>query len=287
MHIDYAIHRYGEWTMLLLGESVLSLVIVPISGRDYIITFLAGVVSTIWLEYLHFRSQPHDPDEHALRRNRASAIVFSLLMMLYSCTLIVLGASFKMFLFEFVYQDEEDEAAATYDNSTTYKPEDDYPTGGTRQLMTGFMRQLAGGTSAALRFDESDRQQRIAHLFCGSLALVWFCMDAMSLAHKGIDKCLSKCVSESRKDGVQLPVVILTLFRVGLILWIATLSQYVTDPMVLSLLGLAGIMGQIAIRAIGFILVPPSEDDDKAELEAMEKTLQYATARLRMPSSFN
>ena len=111
MHIDYAIHRYGEWTMLLLGESVLSLVIVTLSGqRDYIITFLAGVVSTVWLEYLHFRSQPHDPDEHALRRNKASAIVFSLLMMLYSCTLIVLGASFKMFLFEFVYQDEADEA---------------------------------------------------------------------------------------------------------------------------------------------------------------------------------
>ena len=27
MNIDYAIHRYGEWTMLMLGESVLSLLV--------------------------------------------------------------------------------------------------------------------------------------------------------------------------------------------------------------------------------------------------------------------
>lgn len=30
MNVNYAIHRYGEWTILMLGETVLSLLIVDI-----------------------------------------------------------------------------------------------------------------------------------------------------------------------------------------------------------------------------------------------------------------
>jgi hypothetical protein len=74
MNINYTIHRYGEWIMLMLGESVLSLMIVDLSGsNDYVVTFYAGIISVILLEYLHFRSQPHDPDVSTTKTNRSYA----------------------------------------------------------------------------------------------------------------------------------------------------------------------------------------------------------------------
>ena len=39
-------HRLGEWVMLMLGESVLSLLIVEESaGRKYYVTFYSGMIS--------------------------------------------------------------------------------------------------------------------------------------------------------------------------------------------------------------------------------------------------
>ena len=45
MNIDFAIHRNGEWIMLMLGESIFSLLIVevPADSNDYYTTFFCGV----------------------------------------------------------------------------------------------------------------------------------------------------------------------------------------------------------------------------------------------------
>jgi hypothetical protein len=41
-------HRLGEWVMLMLGESVLSLLIVEASvGRRYYVTFYSGMTSVM------------------------------------------------------------------------------------------------------------------------------------------------------------------------------------------------------------------------------------------------
>jgi hypothetical protein len=46
MNISFTIHRYGEWTMLMLGESVLSLLIVEVAeGSSYYKTFFSGIIS--------------------------------------------------------------------------------------------------------------------------------------------------------------------------------------------------------------------------------------------------
>jgi len=61
MNIAYCIHRYAEWTMLMMGESVLSLLIVPLVEKDilvYLQIFYCGILSISILQYLHFRSQP-------------------------------------------------------------------------------------------------------------------------------------------------------------------------------------------------------------------------------------
>lgn len=124
------------------AHSVLSLLIVDLAdGFKYYQTFYTAATGVILLEFLHFRSQPHNPDEHALRRKKEAAMLFTNLMYVYSIALVILGTSFKMFLFEFVYESSS---------------------GDRRMLSPLLERLLAGSESAALRFDTDDRRQRIA-----------------------------------------------------------------------------------------------------------------------------
>ncbi len=64
-------HRFGEWTMLLLGESVLSIVLAPLSnyGRYYL-AFFACLFTVQLLQIIHFSSEEFDPSKqmHALSR---------------------------------------------------------------------------------------------------------------------------------------------------------------------------------------------------------------------------
>ena len=51
----------------LYAISVLSLLIVDLNeGYDYYMTFFAGVITVILMQYLHFQSHSHDPDKHAM-----------------------------------------------------------------------------------------------------------------------------------------------------------------------------------------------------------------------------
>lgn len=243
MNIEFCIHRYGEWTMLMLGESVLALLIVEVTGGvDYYATFYTGILSVILLQYLHFRSQPHHPDEHAMRRRKEAGITFSLLMQIYSAALILLGTCYKMFLFEYVYEDYEDSH---------------------RTLLWEVTRFLAG--SGALEYDTEDRQQLIANFFCGSLATVWFCQDGMMLMHKGLKDNMGRCRCK-HTHKTKIVGVALIMVRVGLIVFIATLRGYVTDPLLLAVLGLCGIIAQVILRVICGIVFP----DDGVHTEGVD-----------------
>jgi hypothetical protein len=261
MNISYCIHRYGEWTMLMLGETVLSLLIVDLSeGYDYYKTFFSGVISIILLEYLHFRSQPHDPDEHAWRRDKNSGFVFLVLMQVYSASLIILGASYKMLLYEYVYAED----------------------GNRRMLLPALTRLLAGGESAALRFETDDRRQRIAHFFCGSMALVFFCMDAMAIAHRGISANVHRCECEATQK-TRYSVVFLITLRVAVIGFIASLSQYTTAPGVLAAVGLCGILSQLILRVMGSFAFPVNEEEEEAKV--FERIAEHSAARVRQSNA--
>jgi hypothetical protein len=269
--------------MLMLGETVLSLLIVTYSHDvDYYKTFYCGFVSIFLLEYLHFRSQPHDAEHHAFRRSVNGSIAFIHLMLVYSSALVIFGASYKMLLYEYTYEREANEKTASSYGGTgdieagtdkygQYDEED-----GHRNLLSMIIpRMLAGGESAALRFDTDHRQQLIAHFFCGSLALIWFSLDAMSLAHRG----LQNSREAYRNSGHPYMFPILLAVRVGLLVWCATLSQYVHDPHLLSLLGLFGIFAQVCLRIAVFYITPRNEEEQ--EMKAIEKTLAYTAARIR------
>jgi len=254
--------------MLLIGESVLSLLIVDVSqGFDYYLTFFAGIFSIIFLNILHFQSQPHDPDQHAMRVDILSGVLFSRLYYVYSIALIVLGTTYKMFLFEFVYADVAD--------TTTVA---DAGGEGRRSLWSSVAssgRWLAG-SSGALLLDPDERRQSVTAFFSGSLAVVFFCMDALIVLHRGFGVSVKRVESLQLHNRLFGPL--LTVVRIGIIALASTVFMYEQEPQHLSIIGLGTILGQLIIRAIGTYLFPP--DAEEAEAQCAEIAAEYAAARI-------
>jgi xanthosine utilization system XapX-like protein len=125
-----------------------------------------------------------------------------------------------------------------------------------------FARFLAG--AEAPDFPSEERRQRVADFFCGSLALVWFCSDGMILTHRGLKDNLGRC----RWDEIgsrKYIAMLLALIRVGMIVFIATLSQYATKPDVLAFIGLVGILVQVMLRVVGSSIFDEEESHEDFE----------------------
>lgn len=224
--------------MLCLGESVLSLLIVDVTtgSAEAYATFYIGILSVILLQYLHFRSQPHHADEHAMRRKKEAGLGFTYLMQIYSAALILLGTAYKMFLYEYVYEDYEDSHRLL--------------------LWKIASRFLAGDSSGTgLELDAGERQQRIANFFCATLGIVFFTQDLMLLMHKGLKDNMGRCRCK-HTGKTRVISVALTFIRVGIVVFIVTLRGYVTGPLWLSIIGLCCILAQVILRVVSSIVFP-------------------------------
>lgn len=66
-NIDYLIHRYGEFVMLMIGEGVMSVLVVKtVDMREYEIVVICGMLTMIFLNVLKTESDPADASKHAL-----------------------------------------------------------------------------------------------------------------------------------------------------------------------------------------------------------------------------
>lgn len=136
----------SEWVMLMLGESVLALLIVEESpGRRYYVTFYSGILSVTLFQYLFFRTQPFEADDHAFRRSGAGGLYFYYSLIFYSASLILVGCSYKMILHSYLDEEEEKEGEEL-----------------------GFVLE-----------------ERIAQVFSWSLAVSFFTLDMMIISHRG------------------------------------------------------------------------------------------------------
>jgi low temperature requirement protein LtrA len=212
-------HRFAEWIMLMLGESVFSILIVyvPDKGHDFYTTFYCSLLTTVLLQRLHFKSQPDRAEHHASRRNKNAGIVWILLQQVYSLALISLGAAFTFFL-------------------TLFTP------GEERRLEE---RMLAGDP-----YISDDLQTRGAHMFSGALAIIFFSLDAMIILHLGIKESQHRCVCK-HTNAKNVKGIILLAFRFGLLVLTATLSQWEQEPDRLAMIGLALVLVQLLLRRLG------------------------------------
>ena len=210
-------------------RSIMSLLIVDVSAGDkYYVAFFSGILTIVLLQYLHYKSQPHDPDFHASRRHKDAGIWWSTINSIYAASLVAVGVSYKLFMYEFTYAGrrlQEEEGANSH-------------------------RTLAGSSGYSL--SDYDRQHAAANVFSAAMALVFLCLDLMLLFHRGLTVSFERCQSAEKK-GINKSVLLLTITRVALVLFFATLSQYANDPTSLSVLGFVGVLIQLIIRRLGYV----------------------------------
>ena len=229
------------FTCFFVGESVLSLLIVdiPDEGLDFYGTFFAGVLSVTLLQYLYFKTQPHHADGHAFRRSRVAGIFFSVFIQFYSAALIIVGVSYKMLLSEYAYESDKESSK--------------YVEGGETKSATILTRFLAGGSGP--NYSTEERKLRNAIFFCIGLAFVFLTLDVMTFLHKGLKASIKSCYCPKGHLLVG-GVIMVILLRVACIIFIGTAFLYTTHPLHVSGIGLASIIFQLCIRAMGSIFFP-------------------------------
>jgi len=102
MSVHLCMHRLGEWTMLMIGETVLGLVTVAQSDAvlPYLI-FCAGMIIATSLSFQHYAAYPESPSKHVLGKSMITypGLVYMFGMIyVYSPSLIMVGVSTRVLL---------------------------------------------------------------------------------------------------------------------------------------------------------------------------------------------
>jgi len=233
-NVDYVIHRYGEWTLLMIGEGILSLLIVETAEvKDYYLITTFGVLTVIFIQVLKFESEPHNADDHALLRSAANAGCYMYLVELLSMALIVFGVTYKVFLKD-VVRDAEDDYGSDYDYGKA-----------TRRL---------GATPVIT-------QEASAAVFSGALGVVILTLEAMMWTHAGIKKSFENLMhhTSNGKKKPRYAVICIQLLKVGIILFTVTLSRWTVEPETLTICGCGAVLGVALVRILTYFLVHRSE----------------------------
>ena len=99
LDVHYVMHRCGEWTMLMVGEGVLSMLAAPFGGnRYYYLCFAFAFITCGMLQYLYFDTQEMEQSRHAYSRSKKASFVWVTVLFYHSATLVVLGVSMKIFV---------------------------------------------------------------------------------------------------------------------------------------------------------------------------------------------
>lgn len=229
------LHLTGSLTNHYLIESILSLLIVDVNeNSDYFATFYCSLLTVIFLQYLHFRSMPHEADDHAMRRSKNRGMAWIFFKYVYSCALVALGAAFALFVTSFSYEMAEDGTHRRALNN--------------EEFWTG--RFLAGGGGSLTRDEFDAMEQSAANLFSIALSVVFIALDGMSFMNVGFEGSKARCQCQ-RTDKYNIKGVFVIAVRVGLLVFCATLSQWKTDPQLLAEAGLGITVGQIIMRKLG------------------------------------
>lgn len=205
--------------MLLLGESILSILIVQTSNSvQYRVTFYSGIISIVLLQYCHYKYQPHSPSRHAFRRSLRGGASYYVIMIIYCHALVAVGTAYKMFLSQYAYQD-------SLKNKKL------------RHLVTTLISRNLAGAEDEIKYDV-EHKKAVANLFCISMAVVWICLEAMWVAHSGTKKYFAFLWS---KQGLFCGIL-----RGSIVILMGTISLYAIEPEEVALIGLALICADMA-----------------------------------------
>lgn len=224
--------------MLLLGESILSILIVESTNSvRYHVTFFAGIVSIVLLQFCHYKYQPHSPNTHAFRRSIRGGSIYYVLIMIYAHALVAVGTSYKMFLSQYAY-------------------EDNLKNKHMRHLVTTLLSRNLAGTADQSKLSTVELKQAVANMFCISMVAVWVCLEGMWITHNGTTKYLAYLKT---RHGF-----CLGMLRLLLIVLMGSISSYTIEPERVTLVGLGLICAEIATGAfMSYFWSKQFEDKDE------------------------
>lgn len=238
-NIDFLIDRYKEFNMLMLGEPVLSLLIVStVEISSYYIVALLGVTTVIGIALIKFGSDPVSIDDHALWRSMMSGTVYSFLLQILSLSLIAYGACYKDFLKK-IEKESQKLGVGFESGKNTFSTEDTFEDDRGRMLI--------GGT---VYVDDAGEA-----LFCAAVAVVLISLELMGLAHfEGMRKSFRKIFSG-------LTTIILFVLKIVLLFVTATLFLWVEG------VGFVAIAGLLIVGLFLFFRVIEWNIQARRELE--------------------
>lgn len=220
INLEFTIHRIGEWVMLMLGESVLSILTSPTneatSTPAYRVSFFAGILTVTMFQYLFFRTQPSEAKDHAMRRSQGGGFTFLFCHIFYSASLILVGCCYKMMLSEQEMMNQAEEEEVEY-----------------------------------------DVKERIALVYAASQTISFLALDNMTISHRGFGVNFSRFRITDSNGNKQWATIPWIVFFIELLLLAATvgLSQ-VHDLQLLSVYGCLLVFGQVMLRTFGLRYFP-------------------------------
>jgi len=244
---EYLIDRIGEWIMLMIGESVLSLVIVHVESTPwYYFTFFSGVLTMTSLQYVHSKAGPSNEENHAMYSKRPR-VWFTICSQWYSLFLVAMGVAYKMMISEF------GRGAPIEENFAIEQ--------GSRMLEKGFEE------AAPVSFEEmASRRERVAEFFCATLVFTLFFLDMMAFTHEDGLWAFSK----QRK----FQSTVLLLLKVAIYAISATMFLYTSDPIVLAPLGYVIVNLALILRMTDDYIGEKNKPVSNAEKDAGLKEVQ-------------
>lgn len=248
-NIDYMIHRYGEWTMLIIGEGILSLLIVDtVEAEEYYEIIGLGCLTVIMLQMLKFESQPAHADGHALWRSMKAAAMFSILIQIMSMALVAFGVCYKVMLKDVIKENDP-----KYDYLTPS------PYDGTDKTMDTY--DTADSAHSHHRILGSDETSSItpeanATLFFGSLAVILICLELLTVTHKGMAETFYLLLQNPEDTPGHTtpnwPYVFILIAKLGILTYTATMALWLTDPLEIAVAGFLVALAMAVIRIIGW-----------------------------------
>jgi hypothetical protein len=218
----------------MLGESILSILIVDLGigqdqeGNRFYSVYYCGILTVIGLQFLHFQSQPLHAEIHATRRSKNAGMLHHLLEHVYSLSLVLLGACFTFFLtLSEDYSQSNQRMAASVDGETS---------------------------------DWSDDIHAVAYFFGGSLAAIFLSLDLKTINHLGFAECQNRC-SETSHRSINWKGIVIVLVRIAVIIFVATMGSFETDPKQLSINGVSCVLAQMLLRRLGTMFLSSRDED--------------------------
>jgi hypothetical protein len=214
-NIDFQIHRFGEFTMLMIGESVLSLLIVGTTeAKNYYVTECLGILTVVVIQLLKFESEPSHADNHCLWRNMNAAFYYSLLIQILSMGLIAFGTSFKVMLKTIYNYEEEDNHNGDYEEEHR-------------------SRHLAETPAIDTRIS--------INLYCFSLVVVLVSIELMASSHMGLKKKYKLLFKHDATGHWKLRwrAILVSGTKLALLTFVATSSIWLESTIALSGVGFA------------------------------------------------